>query len=388
MFFRKRDEKTVEASPDWEAQQVLAQIPLADGSADADEKTDEEKRPSVGKFVLKLVGFAAVAALLAAGGREAATRPFFALTHLEMTGGEGKVQLSLLKEALEGVLTGSYFTVNLDEARRAAETVPWVRSAVVRRVWPNGLAVEVTVHHAMAVYEDGRLVNAEGELFSANPEEAGGKELPSFYGPTDRISEISLRYQAFSEIAKSIPAEITDVIYSDRGSWSVVMEGPRTPPTKVELGFDLCERGGKSGAEYANGSASEERELLGEGSAGMSGSLIVEKKFKEIAEAYPLVEKLLNGPPSSIDARYRKAFAAGAADKKAYQRYLEKRAVKEAARKADLPAPPIALEPESDDDDDAAGAENANGSADAADDKRTEGAQGAAVPADAARNAG
>ena len=38
-------------------------------------------------------------------------------------------------------LKGNFFTLDLAEAKRVFESVPWVRQAVVSRVWPNRLTV-------------------------------------------------------------------------------------------------------------------------------------------------------------------------------------------------------------------------------------------------------
>lgn len=114
----------------------------------------------------RVAGLLAVLILGALVVREAADGRIFMLQRLEMTGDVQKVPLARLKEAVEPAAAGkTFFTVDLKAVRDAAETVPWVQYAAVRRVWPDALMIDVTVYEAAAVYEDGRLVSGEGQLF-------------------------------------------------------------------------------------------------------------------------------------------------------------------------------------------------------------------------------
>ena len=223
-------------------------------------------------FVLCCIG-------LVKGVQLAKTLPYFNLTRLVLTGDTQKVPLSRMKEAVESVLVGNFFTANLDLVREAAEHVPWVKHAAVKRVWPDTLAIEVDVHEAMALFEDGRLVSTEGVLFAANPEEGReAKSLPSFYGNAAQIGRIAARYRRFGTILAPLEATITDVILSDRGSWSLVFESETIPPTKVELGQLAQARPddrvlASAGAEVSEAEADEAAgEQLGGGNGRLCGA--------------------------------------------------------------------------------------------------------------------
>ena len=83
-------------------------------------------------------------------------------------------------------LAGNFFSVDLQQGRAAFESVPWVRRAVVRRVWPDRLAVRLEEHRAAALWEGpdagastDRLVNGYGEVFEANVGDVEDEGLPS-----------------------------------------------------------------------------------------------------------------------------------------------------------------------------------------------------------------
>ena len=155
----------------------------------------------------RVAGLLTVLILGALVVREAADGRIFMLQRLEMTGDVQKVPLARLKEAVEPAAAGkTFFTVDLKAVRDAAETVPWVQYAAVRRVWPDALMIDVTVYEAAAVYEDGRLVSGEGQLFSANPDE--GSETagaPTFRGEAQAVPEMLRRWRRFSGLTEHIP---------------------------------------------------------------------------------------------------------------------------------------------------------------------------------------
>ena len=86
----------------------------------------------------------ALAAVLAAGAWWLVQRPMFALRAVAIEAHEGTelrfVSTPLLRQSVLRV-SGSFFTVDLDAVRAGFESVPWVRRATARRIWPNRLVV-------------------------------------------------------------------------------------------------------------------------------------------------------------------------------------------------------------------------------------------------------
>lgn len=299
--------------------EALEQIPLTGTTSVPEGGAHPQKRRSGSLIrVLAVLLFAAALAGAYLAAPAVTGLDYVRIHRLEMKGDTAKVPLPRLKEVVEPELEGkSYFTTDIAAVRAAAETVPWVKHASVRRIWPDRIEVDITVYEAAAQLEDGRLISIEGKLFSANPEEgAEARNLPTFSCAAEDVPELLRRYRRFTSLFGDLPFRITALSLSDRGSWSLVIQGPRIPPTRVELGRDTA------------GSPVEER-------------------VRQVAAAYPRMEELLGGPPSSIDARYRRAIAAGKVDKKALEAYLEENArAEEKKESVALPAEKPAQSPE------------------------------------------
>lgn len=136
---------------------------------------------------------------------------------------------------LGDVMRGNFFTVNLGQVRQAFENVPWVRKANVRRVWPNGLLVEIEEQQALAIWSDTRLVNPLGEIFTANLDEAEQDgPLPALSGPDESAAQVVARYQEIKTWMAPLQVEIDSVALSARYAWRVTLKNALV----IELGRD------------------------------------------------------------------------------------------------------------------------------------------------------
>ena len=195
--------------------------------------------------VTALVITGSLLALLAAGVMWVTRAHTFDITAIELEGDLTRSQVPALRmHALPG-LTGNFFGIDLDRARAAFETVPWVRRAIVRRVWPDRLVVWLEEHEAAALWEGGegsgglRLVNTFGEVFEANLGEVEDEALPLFNGPEERAAEMLALWQRLQPAFATRGQRIERLSLSGRGSWraelgrGVVVEMGRGSETEV-----------------------------------------------------------------------------------------------------------------------------------------------------------
>ena len=91
--------------------------------------------------------------------------PVFALRAIQVEGEVLRNSESTIRANAAHRLTGSFLTLDLQKSRAAFESVPWVRRAVVRKVWPMRLSVQLEEHRPVALWAmaDGndRLVNRD-----------------------------------------------------------------------------------------------------------------------------------------------------------------------------------------------------------------------------------
>jgi cell division protein FtsQ len=205
-------------------------------------------------------------------------RSVFDLRHVAVEARDGAdlqhVSAAVLRAAVVREVRGNFFHTRLDGVRAVFETVPWVRRASVRRVWPDGLIVEIEEHRPLALWGDGRLVNTFGELFSANlgeAEEAG--PLVAFSGPPGTEMHVARRYSELRGVVAALGVELDAVSLSDRHAWTLKLDDGTT----LLLGRDQ--------------------------------GVPIDLRLARWVETYPQVKVQLNRRAELIDLRYPNGFA-------------------------------------------------------------------------------
>lgn len=180
--------------------------------------------------------FAGVAVLLLAVVSWWALRhPAFSIARIVVEGELVHNNAVTLRANVAPHLTGNFFTVDLKDARKAFEQVPWVREAEVRREYPNGLRVILREHEAQAYWgpdTGAAMVNTMGEVFEANVGEVEREGLPRLSGPEGSAVDVLRMYYALEPAFEDMSTPIDALVLRDRGSWLVQLENGAS----IELG--------------------------------------------------------------------------------------------------------------------------------------------------------
>lgn len=163
----------------------------------------------------------------------AARQGAFAIREVVFRGPLVHVSTGHLEGVVRDELRGTFFTMDLDRARASFARVPWVKSVAMRRQWPHRLEVTVEEFVPYARWNETGLVDARGEVFSA---EYDG-ELPQFEGPDGRALEVVARYREWGEALAPVTLALESVRLSARGSWRLVARGSGGT-LAIELGRD------------------------------------------------------------------------------------------------------------------------------------------------------
>jgi cell division protein FtsQ len=170
----------------------------------------------------------ALVSLVAAGVAWAARRPQFQFGDVRLEGDLQRNSVTTVRANAMPHLAGNFFTMDLARTRAAFEQVPWVRRAVVRRVWPNRLVVALEEHQPVALWEgdenSDKMVNSHGEVFEANVGDVEDDSLPQFAGPDGTSPQVLDMYRRLQPLFGGIDAEITALHLSGRGSWKVDLD--------------------------------------------------------------------------------------------------------------------------------------------------------------------
>lgn len=149
-------------------------------------------------------------------------QPVFSVRAIRIDGDVTRNSVSTIRANATPRLAGNYFSLDLAAARQAFEAVPWVRHAVVSRIFPNRLAVRLEEHHAAALWStetgDDKLVNSFGEVFEANPGDVEDDALPTLQGPDGSSARLLGLLQRLQPLVAPLSTRIATLALSGRGS--------------------------------------------------------------------------------------------------------------------------------------------------------------------------
>ena len=177
------------------------------------------------------VAIAALAGLLLAGAALLwlARQPLFAIRTITIDGDVGRNSVSTIRANAAPRLAGNFLTLDLTAVRRAFESVPWVRHAVVQKVWPNRLRVRLEEHRPVAIWGGGepgseKLVNSFGEVFEANVGDVEDDTLPTLQGPEGSSARVLAMHERLGPPFALLEARVEALQLSGRGSWGATLD--------------------------------------------------------------------------------------------------------------------------------------------------------------------
>lgn len=242
-------------------------------------------------FVANVLALAAVLALLVGGIVWVSQRPYFNISHIRIEPMQGNtlhyVSAATVQATIAGRVIGNFFSIDLDDTRRLLETVPWVRRAQVRRIWPNTLLVRLEEQQALALWNENQMINTWGEPFSANRGELpDNSHLPQLNGPDSSEQLVVQRYAELMRRFAPLDVRVREITLSPRYAWTVTLSNG----LHLNLGRDPA-------ADAVD-------------PHGRSGAVSFAARIERFVDAWPKLKKRLGGRRiTTADLRYVNGFA-------------------------------------------------------------------------------
>lgn len=171
---------------------------------------------------------------VAAGAWWVARSPAFAIQQITVTGDTRHNTEASLYSAVTGRLRGNFFTLNLASVEAAFQNVPWVRTAVVQRRFPNQLKVHLQEHVPVARWgaSENELVDRYGDVFATGDADASQGRLPLLSGPAGQGALVWQTYQALDAATGGLKTSIVRLELQPRGHWHAQL----AQGAQIELG--------------------------------------------------------------------------------------------------------------------------------------------------------
>ncbi|MBL4869794.1 MAG: FtsQ-type POTRA domain-containing protein [Robiginitomaculum sp.] len=138
--------------------------------------------------------------------------------------GEGRIAELQVRNAL-GVHEGDYlFDMDIENAQSRVQSLNWVDTAIVRRLWPNRIVVHINERVPYALWQDGgvfKLVDASGvQIEAANITEFNNLPLVVGAGAPE-FAQVFLNIIATNA---TLHQRVQSVVYVNQRRWDIVLK--------------------------------------------------------------------------------------------------------------------------------------------------------------------
>lgn len=125
-----------------------------------------------------------------------------------------------LQERVITHLDGGILTQDLAGLQTAVEAIPWVRSASLRRRWPDRLEIRVVERVALARWGEGALIDADGVIFRPAEDDLP-RGLPRLSGRDQDALELVRHLVDWEPRLRALGLEIETLAQDARGAWTL-----------------------------------------------------------------------------------------------------------------------------------------------------------------------
>lgn len=128
------------------------------------------------------------------------------------------------REQLETILNASlsgnnFFTLPVKQLQKNLGALPWTRSVMVTRIWPDVLSIHLRENNPVARWNAGVLMQ-DGRVFDdLDWQEMGA--LPTLHGPQNQQQEVLQLYQKMSKIVSNYGLKVTSLEKRENLAWQL-----------------------------------------------------------------------------------------------------------------------------------------------------------------------
>ena len=172
------------------------------------------------KFIAVLTGVLAV--WLSADSIKQKAAEVMPVRYVRVEGEFSQISKQSIQDNVLPLLRSGFLATDIQVMHATVTAFPWVRKALVKRVWPDAFNIRIHEHHAIARWASIGLLNKQGELFSPkNAAEFTSLAVIDAVGGEQK--KMLKQMQTFNQGLLQHSLMLQKLIISDRQSWRVIL---------------------------------------------------------------------------------------------------------------------------------------------------------------------
>ncbi len=128
-----------------------------------------------------------------------------------------------IQDLLKPLVMADYFSVDMQVIHQAVMQLPWIKTASVKRVWPDAIDIKVYEQVPAVRWGEKSLLNPSGELFTPDSVEEF-KYLPLIIGPKGYEARLLDIMQGLELALADRDMHLAEFKVNERRSWEIVLK--------------------------------------------------------------------------------------------------------------------------------------------------------------------
>jgi cell division protein FtsQ len=160
---------------------------------------------------------------------------FFALNRpielINVSGDLKRVSIKSIDNHTNNLLNKGFLSFNAFEAKEKIESLDWVESAEIIRIWPNKIDIRIIEESLLGIWNDDLILNSSGELYVVD-QRSIPENIPRLNGPKGSERDVMNLFIQINNLLTGRGLYLETLTLDVRGSWSFTIK----PKIEIKLG--------------------------------------------------------------------------------------------------------------------------------------------------------
>lgn len=158
----------------------------------------------------------------------------FPISSVKLVGDKKYLSEKDLAESVMSALGPGFFRLKVSTLQQQLLSLPWIKQADVRKVWPAQIVVNFEEHVPAARWGEEGLMSQSGVLFDPTDSNHVFSVLPLLQGPEGKHIQVWQQYLEMKRSLAPLGLHVKSVTLAPRGAWQISLSNG----IKVLLGTD------------------------------------------------------------------------------------------------------------------------------------------------------
>ena len=150
---------------------------------------------------------------------------------INVSGDLKRVSTKSIENNTNNLLTKGFLSFNASEIKKKLETLDWVQSVEIAKIWPNKIDIRIMEETLVGIWNNDLILNSSGKLYVVD-QRSIPENIPQLNGPKGSERDVMKLFIKIDSLLTGRGLYLEAITLDARGSWSFTIK----PKIEIKLG--------------------------------------------------------------------------------------------------------------------------------------------------------